>query len=75
MCLARITKAILDNEHSILPVSSLLNGQYGQEDIYMSVPAIVTRDGIKEVVELKLNEEEQALFSKSADVLRKTRVE
>ena len=75
MCLARITKAILDNEHSILPVSSLLNGEYGQEDIYMSVPAIVTRDGIKEVIELKLNEEEQALFANSADVLRKTRVE
>ena len=75
MCLARITKAILDNEYSILPVSCLLNGEYGQEDIYMSVPAIVTRDGIKEVIELKLNEEEQALFSKSADVLRKTRVE
>ena len=75
MCLARITKAILDNEYSILPVSCLLNGEYGQEDIYMSVPAIVTRDGIKEVIELKLNEEEQALFAKSADVLRKTRVE
>jgi len=75
MCLARITKAVLDNEYSILPVSCLLNGEYGQEDIYMSVPAIVTRDGIKEVIELKLNEEEQALFSKSADVLRKTRVE
>ncbi|MGM9944439.1 MAG: L-lactate dehydrogenase [Lysinibacillus sp.] len=75
MCLARITKAILDNEHSILPVSCLLNGEYGQEDIYMSVPAVVTRDGVKEVIELKLNEEEKALFSKSADVLRKTRVE
>ena len=60
MCLARITKAILDNEYSILPVSCLLNGEYGQEDIYMSVPAIVTRDGIKEVIELKLNEEEQS---------------
>ena len=75
MCLARITKAILDNEHSILPVSCLLNGEYGEEDIYMSVPAVVTRDGVKEVIELKLNEEEKALFAKSADVLRKTRVE
>ena len=75
MCLARITKAILDNEHSILPVSCLLNGEYGQKDIYMSVPAVVTRDGVKEVIELKLNEEEKALFAKSADILRKTRVE
>lgn len=75
MCLARITKAILDNEQSILSVSCLLNGEYGQKDIYMSVPAVVTREGVKEVIELKLNEEEQALFAKSADVLRKTRVE
>lgn len=74
MCLARITKAIFNNEHSILPVSCFLEGEYGQDDIYMSVPAVVTREGVKEVIELKLNDEEKALFEKSADVLRKTRV-
>lgn len=74
MCLTRITKAILNNEHSILPVSCLLNGEYGQEDIYMSVPAVVTREGVKEVIELKLNDNEQELFNKSADILREIRV-
>ena len=74
MCLMRITKAILNNEHSVLPVSCLLTGEYGEEDIYASVPAVVTREGVKEVIDLKLNDEEKALFKKSADILRETRV-
>ena len=73
MALARITKAILNNENSILPVSCQLNGMYGQDDIYMSVPAVVNRDGVREVIELDLNEEEKELFSKSADALREAR--
>mgnify|MGYP003439810262 FL=1 len=70
MALARITKAILNNEHSILTVSCKLDGLYGQEDIYMSVPAIVNRDGVKEVIELDLNEKEKEMFKKSAQALR-----
>ena len=70
MALARITKAILNNEHSILTVSCKLDGLYGQKDIYMSVPAIVNRDGVKEVIELDLNEKEKEMFEKSAQALR-----
>ncbi len=73
MALARITKAILNNENSILPVSCQLNGLYGQDDIYMSVPAVVNRDGVREIIELDLNEEEKELFAKSADALREAR--
>lgn len=73
MALARITKAILNNENSILPVSCQLDGLYGQDDIYMSVPAVVNRDGVREVIELDLNEEEKELFAKSADALREAR--
>ena len=73
MCLTRITKAILNDENSILPVSCLLEGQYGQNDIYMSVPAVVNRTGIKEVIELDLDEKEEQLFKKSAEVLKATR--
>ena len=73
MCLTRITKAILNDEHSILPVSCLLDGKYGQRDLYMSVPAVVNRDGIKEVIELDLDETEEKLFQKSAEVLKETR--
>lgn len=72
MCLTRITKAILNNENSILPVSCLLQNQYGQNDLYMGVPAVVNRTGIKEVIELELNYEEQQLFKHSADVLKES---
>ena len=73
MSLARVTKAIFDNENSILPVSCLLENKYGQEDIYMSVPAVVNREGIKEIIELELNENEKMLFQRSADALREAR--
>lgn len=73
MALSRITKAILNNENSILPVSCLLENQYGQSDIYMSVPAIINRQGIKEVIELELHDNEKDLFQKSAQALKEAR--
>jgi L-lactate dehydrogenase len=70
MGLVRLTKAILQNENSILTVSAYLDGQYGQNDIYIGVPAIINRSGIREVLELKLNEEEKEKFAHSAKVLK-----
>ena len=66
----RITEAILRNEHSILTVSSLLNGEYGINDIAMSVPTIVSSDGIHKIVELNLSQEENELLKKSGDKLK-----
>ncbi|MBV7302460.1 L-lactate dehydrogenase [Corynebacterium sp. TAE3-ERU2] len=70
MGLARITRAVLQNQDVALPVSALLQGEYGQEDIYIGTPAIVNRNGINRVVELELNEHEMERFTKSADALR-----
>jgi L-lactate dehydrogenase len=70
MGLVRLTKAILQNENSILTVSAYLDGEYGQNDIYIGVPAIVNRNGIREVLELKLNEEEKEKFAHSVKVLK-----
>lgn len=70
MGLARITRAILHNQDVALPVSTLLRGEYGQEDIYIGTPAIVNRHGINRVVELELNEHEQEAFTRSAEALR-----
>lgn len=70
MGLVRLTKAILQNENSVLTVSAYLEGQYGQNDMYIGVPAIVNRNGIREVVELQLNEEEKEKFTYSATVLK-----
>lgn len=70
MALSRITKAIFNNENSILPVSCYLDNKYGQKDIYMSVPAVINSNGINEIIELKLDEKENELFDKSAAAIR-----
>jgi L-lactate dehydrogenase len=72
MGLVRLTKAILHNEHSILTVSCHLAGEYGEDDVYIGVPAIVNRNGIQKVVELRLNEQEKKQFAHSANVLKET---
>ncbi|MBA2175338.1 L-lactate dehydrogenase [Halobacillus locisalis] len=70
MGMVRITKAILHNENSILTVSAYLNGEYGTEDVYIGVPAVINRNGIRNVMEVKLNEKEQEQFDHSAKVLK-----
>jgi L-lactate dehydrogenase len=72
MGLVRLTKAILQNENSVLTVSAYLDGEYNQKDIYIGVPAIVNRSGIREIIQLKLNDSETKKFSHSVDVLRKS---
>ena len=70
MCLTRITKAILNNENSILTVSCLLDGQYGQSDLYISTPAVVNGSGIREIIEIDMDEAEKKNFGRSAEVLK-----
>jgi L-lactate dehydrogenase len=70
MGLIRVTKAILQNENSVLTVSAYLDHQYGQEDVYIGVPAVVNRGGIREVVEISLSSEEQEKFNHSSTVLK-----
>lgn len=70
MGLVRLTKAILQNENSVLTVSAYLENKYGQEDLFIGVPAVVNRSGIREVVELSLSPEEQEKFKHSAEVLK-----
>lgn len=72
MGLVRITKAIFQNENSILTVSALLDGSYGEEDVYLGVPAIINRQGIRQIIELPLNPEEQKQLHHSANTLRQT---
>ncbi|WP_043933884.1 L-lactate dehydrogenase [Bacillus sp. EB01] len=72
MGLVRLTKAILGDENSVLTVSCYLDGEYGHNDIYIGVPAIVNRNGIKEILEVELSEEEKNKFAHSVSVLKKT---
>lgn len=65
MCAARIIEAVLGNENSVLTVSALLDGQYGERGVFAGVPCILNRDGVRDIVELNLSVEESGFFSNS----------
>ncbi|MBR1393561.1 MAG: L-lactate dehydrogenase [Ruminococcus sp.] len=69
MALARIVKAILGDENSVLTVSAKLCGEYGERHVFIGVPTIIGRNGVKEIVELDLTDEEKEKFSKSVQLL------
>lgn len=64
-----IVNAILKDIRCILPVSTLVNGYYDADDIYIGVPSIIGRNGLEKMLKVSLNEEEVKNFNKSADVL------
>ncbi|PJW13345.1 L-lactate dehydrogenase [Geobacillus sp. Manikaran-105] len=70
MGLARVTRAILHNENAILTVSAYLDGPYGERDVYIGVPAVINRNGIREVIEIELNDDEKNRFHHSAATLK-----
>lgn len=70
MAVKRICEAITRDEKSILPVSCLQNGMYGINDVSLSLPAIVGKDGIVDTVPLRLNDDEIEKLQASADKLR-----
>jgi L-lactate dehydrogenase len=71
MALVRITSAIFDNENSILPISVYNNGVYDIDpDLYIGLPAVINRDGVHHVVNLKLTNEEQDKLKISANILK-----
>jgi len=71
MALERIVGAILRGENSILTVSTLIDGAYGITDVCLSLPTLVNRDGVGQVIEVPLTDEELQHLRKSAEVLRK----
>lgn len=68
----RITRSIMRDENSVLPVSTVVEGHYGVSDICLGVPAIVGAEGVKEVLDLPLDEKEAVLVAKSAKTVRET---
>ena len=67
----RIVAAILREENSILPVSTLVDGHYGLENVCMSLPCIVGAGGIRQVLEIPLSHEEEARLHRSAAALKR----
>lgn len=70
MSVKRICEAIVRDEKSILPVSSMMNGRYGIKAISLSMPAIVGKDGVETQVPIQLNQQEIADLQKSAKTLQ-----
>ena len=70
VALARITKAILNDENAVLPLSVYLNGHYGLDDIFIGAPAIVNRRGIQNVIEIPLTDAEKEKYHYSAEKLK-----
>jgi len=68
--LAKIVKTVMNDTNEILTVSAYLNGQYGQEDLYIGVPAIINSNGARELLELELSKENQDRLDASAKILK-----
>ena len=72
MALNRIVRAILDDENSILTVSTYLEDEkYGQNNVFIGVPAVINKDGIRELVRLDLNNKDQEKLNNSCDMMKK----
>ena len=70
MSVKRICEAIVKDEKSILPLSSMMHGEYGIDGIALSMPAIVGKDGIEKHVPISLNEKETKQLEESAKTLK-----
>lgn len=67
-----VVESILNDQKKIIPSCVALNGEYGQKDICIGVPAVIGRNGVEKVVEIPLTAEEKEAFAKSADAVRAT---
>lgn len=72
MAACRLAKAVVLNERSVLPVSTTLEGEYGLTDVALSIPCIITNEGVERRVPVPLSEDEVEKLKKSAESIKKT---
>ncbi|MBD7916606.1 L-lactate dehydrogenase [Clostridium sp. Sa3CUN1] len=65
-----IIKAIINDENKIIPVSTLLEGEYGEYDVFSGVPVVLNGEGVKEVVEINMTDDELIKFKESNKLIR-----
>jgi malate dehydrogenase len=65
-----MAEAILKDKKKILPCAAILSGEYGINDLFIGVPVKLGKDGVEEIIEIKLTEQEQKALNKSADAVR-----
>lgn len=71
MALSKLVKSVLDNDNSIVTVSTYLkNGEYGQDDVFIGVPAVINNNGVRELLKLDLNDEDQEKLNNSCRIIK-----
>ena len=70
MVLARLTRAILFDENSVFTVSAYLKGEYGQKGFFIGVPSVVNRNGVRQILQMSITDEEQKKFNVSCDIVK-----
>ncbi len=70
MALNRLIRAILNDENAILTISTYQEGEYNQSGMYIGVPAIINRNGVKDILKLKLNKKDQEKFNHSCEIMK-----
>jgi len=63
-------EAIVEDERRIFPVCAYLTGEFGLTDIYLGVPVILGKNGVEEIIEISLNEDEKKLLNSSAESVK-----
>lgn len=72
LSLNRLVQAILNDENAVFTVSAYQDGEYKNKDLYIGVPAIINREGIREIIQLRLNNNDQNKFNNSCKELKET---
>jgi malate dehydrogenase len=68
----QMAEAILKNKHLIVPCAAYMDGEYGLRDMFFGVPVMLGRSGVERIIEYKFDEEEKAMFEKSAASVKET---
>ena len=70
-----MAESYLTDKRKVLPVAANLNGEYGVNGLYIGVPAIIGKNGVEKIVEIKLNAQELTMFNRSVEAVKKLIVE
>ncbi len=66
-----MAESYLFDKRKVLPVAANLNGEYGVKDMYIGVPAIIGKNGVEKIIEIKLNSQELTMFNRSVEAVKK----
>jgi malate dehydrogenase len=68
--ISAMIESVVQDKKQVIPVSTNLDGEYGQKDVSIGVPAVIGKNGVEKIVELELNDEEKEWFNKGIDSVK-----